>query len=237
MRAGACVLLAALASASLPAQRSGKGTARELFYAEAGLIVAPGSARKNRFGGAKDAVVAVALGLKYRVWRVAGEQALVSDPGGPFQGGEQIRLTIETNDAGYLYIVHRQKSGPWRRLFPTPEIEGGNHFIRAGVSYPVPPEEGLTLEFADGAERLFLVLSREPVKELEILVSPRQPEGTVSAAPAPEVAEAVLEKIRKLLPGREIATEKDSLERAVYLVNRSGRADSLVAAEVRLGSR
>ena len=145
-----------------------------------------------------------------------------------------MRLGLETNDTGYLYIVHRQASGLWRRVFPTSEIEGGNHFIRSGVSYPIPPEEGLELQFAAGAERFFLVLSREPVKELEVLVSPRQPEGTVSAAPAPEIPDAVVEAVRKLVPNKDLVTERDAAEKTVYVVNRTGQPESVVVSELRV---
>jgi len=228
------VLILSLEAAPLLAQRGGKSTARDLFHAEAGLIVSPSESRRSRFGAAKKSVIAVTLGLRYRISKISGAQVSESDPSGPFQAGDQIRLDVEINDTGYLYIVHRQPDGKWRRMFPNPEIEQGNHFVRSGVTYPVPPEEGVPLQFAGGAERFFVVLSREPLKELEVLVGPRQPENTVSAAPPPEIAEAVVEKVRGMVNKRDLAVDRAAEEKAIYAVNRSGRQDSIVVVEIRL---
>ena len=237
MRLPASILILALAAFPARAQRGAKQTARDLFYSEAGLIVSSAQSRKGRFAAAKKSVVAVTLGLKYGIWKLSGGEFQDWDSTGPFQPGDQVRLGVEINDTGYLYIVHRQPSGQWRRLFPTPEIEHGSHFVRSGLTYPVPPEEGLELQFPGGVERLFLVLSREPVKDLEALVSPPQPSRTVSAAPPPEIPDSVLERVRILLNPRDLITERSAVEKAVYVVNRTGRPDSLVATEIRLASR
>jgi hypothetical protein len=212
-------------------------TARDLFHSEAGLIVAPNASR-SRFQAARKSTVALSLGLRYRLWRVSGAELEDLDPAKPgLRPGEHLRLGVETNDTGYLYIVQRQESGAWRRVFPDQEIERGNHFIRSGVTYTIPPEEGLELQFPGGAERLVIVLSREPLKELEPLVSPPAPENTVSAAPPPEISEPVLAQVRKLLNTRDLLSEPASEEKAFYLANRTGRPDSLIVAEVRLTTR
>jgi hypothetical protein len=225
--------LGALAS-PLSGQRSGKQSARDLFYQEAGLVVSPDHSRKGRFGAAKKSTVAVALGLKYRLWKLAGGEAVETDPAASFQPGDQIRLGVEINDTGYLYVVHREASGRWRRLFPSPEIEHGNHFIHSGLTYPIPPEEGLELQFPHGEERTVLVLSRTPVKELDVLVGPRQPDNTVSALPVPEISDSVLEKVSSSLISKDLLTERVPSEKAVYVVDRSGRPESLLLAEIHL---
>ena len=223
-------------SAPLAAQR-GKETARDLFHSEAGLILSAKGSR-SKFQAARKSTVSLALGLRYRLWKVSGSEITDLDPDGAgLRPGDQLRLGLEINDTGYLYIVHRQPGGSWRRVFPDPEIERGNHFIHSGVTYPIPHEEGLTVQFAGGPERLLLVLSREPVKELQALVSPPQPENTVSAAPPPELSEAALERVRKLLNPRDLVAEKAAEEKATYVVNRSGRPDSLIVHELRLAGR
>lgn len=231
------LLLFLLPAPPQQAQRGAKAGARELFYSEAGLIVSPEGARKGRFAAAKRSVIAITLGLKYRIWKLSGSQTVEADPAGPFRPGDQLRLEVEINDTGYLYVVHRQPSGTWRRLFPSPEIERGNNFIHSGVTYPIPSEEGLELQFASGMERFFLVLSRAPVKDLERLLGPPQPENTVSASAPPEISEAVVEGVRNLLNSKELLTERDAQEKSVYMVNRTGKADSLVVAEIKLTTR
>jgi len=201
------------------------------------LIVSPEQSHKGRFAVARKSVVGVTLGTKYRIWKISAGEALPADPGEPVQTGEQVRLGLEINDTGYLYMVHRQASGMWRRIFPDPDIEHGNHFVRSGVTYPIPPAEGLPLRFPSGPERIFFVLSRAPLKELEVLISPAQPDNTVSAAPTPEIPDAALEKVRSLLSSKDLLTERDAVEKSVYVVNRTGKPDSLVCTEIRLMGR
>jgi hypothetical protein len=236
MRAPAAMALLLVSVAPLAAQR-GKETASDLFHSEVGLIVSP-KASRSKFQTARKSTVSIMLGLRYRFWKVSGSQTTDLDPdGAALRPGDLLRLGLEINDTGYLYIVQRQASGAWRRVFPDPEIERGNHFIHSGVTYAIPPEEGLALQFPGGAERLLLVLSREPVKDLESLVSPSQAANTVSAAPPPEVSEATLAGVRKLLIPRDLLTEKVAEEKATYVVNRSGRPDSLIVHEIRLPGR
>lgn len=229
------VLLAA-APAVFP-QRTGKETARELFYSEAGLIVSSRDRGKGKFSGAKKSVIAVTLGLKCRVWKMQDNKPVDADPNCPWAAGDNLRLGIEVNDGGYLYVVHRQPSGQWRRLFPTPEIDRGSHFVRGGVVYPIPPEEGLALTFQTAPERVFVVLAREPLRDLETLVGPLAAENTVSAAPPPEIPDAVVEKVRSTVNTKDLATERVAGEKTVYAVNRSGRADSVVVLEIRFTAR
>ncbi len=236
MRALPCLLLLSVAAPVARPQRGGKQTARDLFYSEAGLIVSH-EARRGKFGAAKKSVVAVTLGLKYRIQKLVNDKPAEWDPAGPWAAGDSIRLAVEINDAGYLYIVHRRPNGAWRRVFPTPEIERGSHFVRAGVTYAIPPEEGLELPFAAGQERLVVVLAREPLRELEALVGPLAAENTVSALPPPEVPDGPLDQVRNLMNPKDLLVERAAGEKSVYLVNRSGRADSLIVHEIRLASR
>ena len=236
MRATAAITVLLVSLAPLAAQR-GKETASDLFHSEVGLIVSP-KASRNKFQTARKSTVSIMLGLRYRLWKLTGSQTADLDPDGAgLRPGDLLRLGLEINDTGYLYIVQRQSSGAWRRVFPDPEIERGNHFIHSGVTYAIPPEEGLAVQFPGGAERLVLVLSREPVKDLESLVSPSQAANTVSAAPPPEVSEATLASVRKLLNPRDLLAEKVGEEKAIYVVNRSGRPDSLIVHEIRLTGR
>ena len=230
---GAALLLAVTALPSTAwAQRSGKQSAHDLFYAEAGLIVSPQS-RKGRFAAAKKSVVAITLGLKYGVLKVSGQQASPVDPASPLSPGDAICLDVEVNDTGYLYIVQRQASGAWKRLFPTPEIEHGSTFVRSRVVYTIPPVDGFKLDFPGGVERFFVVFARQPVKELEGLMVGASAEAADPAS-LPEVSDQALENLRNSLFSKDLLTERAAAEKAVYVVNRSGKTDSVVTTEIRL---
>ena len=83
----------------------------------------------------------------------------------------------------------------------------------------------------------FVVLAREPLRDLETLVGPLAAENTVSAAPPPEIPDAVVEKVRTAVNAKELVTERVAGEKTVYAVNRSGRADSVVVLEIRFTAR
>ncbi|HZS51035.1 MAG TPA: DUF4384 domain-containing protein [Bryobacterales bacterium] len=213
------------------AQRGAKQSARDLFYSEAGLIVSSQNKGRGRFGAAKQSTVAVALGLKYRIWTVSGEQAVEADPAGLFSPGDVVRLGVEVNDAGYLYVVQWQPGGAWKRLFPTPEIEQGSQFVRSGIVYSIPAG-GRRLDFSAGLERILILFARQPIRELEPLIA-----APGRAGSDPVVADAILEKARKGIDERALVTETAASEKCVYVVNRTGKPDSALAAEIRLSSR
>ncbi|MBI3666918.1 MAG: DUF4384 domain-containing protein [Acidobacteria bacterium] len=236
LRAGLAALLLCLGPASpLLAQKGAKSSARDLFYSEASLIVSSHGSQKGRFAGAKKSVLAVTLGLKYRVWKLVDGQPVKTDPEESFQLGDRVRLGVEVNDTGYLYVVHQQPEGQWRRLFPDPVIEHGAHFVRGGLVYPLPPERWIELQPSSGGERFFVLLAREPVKELEMLVAPR-PENSTGGAVV-EIPDSALAGARNLLIIKELVTEHSVQEKSVYVVNRTGKPDSLVGVEIRLAAR
>ncbi len=213
------------------AQRGTKQSARDLFYSEAGLIVSSQNKARGRFGVAKQSTVAIALGLKYRLWTVSGEQAVEADPTAVFSSGDVVRLGVEVNDAGYLYAVQRQPGGGWKRLFPTPEIEQGSQFVRSGIVYAIPPG-GTKLDFSAGVERILILFARQPIQELEPLIA-----AAGRAGSDPVVTDAVLEKARRAIDDRALVTETAASEKCVYVVNRTGKPDSALAAEIRLSLR
>ena len=78
-----------------------------------------------------------------------------------------------------------------------------------------------------------MIFSRQPVEELEgVMVVPGEETG---APGAPEVSDDLVEKLRNSTVSKDLLTEKATAEKAVYVVNRSGKDDSVITAEIRLG--
>ena len=248
-----------------------KLTARELFYA---AVDAPApAARKAPKAAAKPKpapapaqasahqastpVVAVAyrpqgprpaLGLRYTILEKTGEGQVETDADAVFHAGDHIRLAVETNDDGYLYVVNRGSSGTWKVLFPSPEIKGGDNHIQRRARFEIPSGYTFTFDEQPGEEKLFIVFSREPEPDLEGLIYSL---GQKSSAPAeaqkPKMLLAsasfnddVIGKLRTAY-ARDLIIEKvdddqagPKKEKAVYAVNPSGSADSRVVADVTL---
>ena len=241
-----------------------KASERSKAAKPAGTSKSAESKRPAAAAPASTSAVAVAserpaapLGLRYSILKqVAGGQTLEVDPEGVFRSGDRIRLAVETNDDAYLYIVQRGSSGNWSLLFPTPEIAGGNNRIERGRHYEIPTGHWFAFDEQPGEEKLFIVLSRPPEASLEKMIYALQPGGEKAAAVTPPeekpaktllaanvrpIGDDVVNRIRGQIAARDLVFEKvdentagSKKEKAVYVVNRTGSADSRVVADVTL---
>ncbi len=266
--------LCGIGSFLIAQQNAEKLTARELFYAAADSP--PPVAHKTAKPAAKAKpvtkststasstpvdssvpVVAVAykpqgprpaLGLRYSILkRTSDGQAEVSTDA-VFHAGDRIRLEVQTNDDGYLYVVNRGSSGTWKVLFPSAEIKGGDNRVQHRLSYEIPSGYTFTFDEQPGEEKLFLVLSRQPEPDLEGLIySLGQKSSAPTDAQKPKMllasaafSDDIVGKLRNTY-ARDLIVEKvddeqagSKKEAAVYAVNPSGSADSRVVADVSL---
>src|SRR5262249_37152713 len=90
------------------------------------------------------------------------------NPAKVFHSGDALRLIIESNIDGYLYIFHTEDNGPVQMLFPNPRLYRGDNRIKAHVLYEVPSrgekdQEDRWWVFNDkpATERLYLIMTRE----------------------------------------------------------------------------
>jgi len=186
-----------------------------------------------------------ALGLRYTILKKKGEEQAEADADGTFHAGDRIRLAVEANDDGYLYVVNRGSSGTWKLLFPSPEIKDGDNRVQKRVRYEIPSGYTFTFDEQAGEEKLFIVLSRQPEPDLEGLIYSLGQSGK-PAAEKPKVLMAsaafgddVIGKLRNAY-ARDLIVEKvddeqtAKKEKAVYAVNPTGSAESRVVADVTL---
>jgi hypothetical protein len=196
----------------------------------------------------------VPLGLRYTLLKLTDGRMAETAPDAVFHAGDRIQLTVEANDSGYLYIIHQGSSGAWKPMFPSQEIGDGNNRVERGRSYVLPPGSRFYFDEQPGEERLFVVLSREPEADLEKLIYSLQggqtaPTAEPAAAPAPKrlllasnlpIDNALVGRLRNVY-ARDLVIEKvdeetpgPKREKAIYVVNPTGSADSRVVADIRL---
>jgi hypothetical protein len=192
-----------------------------------------------------------ALGMKYTILKLAGDSMTPVAPSSVFHAGDKIQFSIETNGPGYLYIVSQGSSGTWKPMFPSPEIEGGTNFVQGFHAYTFPAKYRYVFDQQAGDEKLFIILSRDAKPDFEQLVYSLQGgkvEPTKSARPVEPAGPVLRASIDDQTVGRlhqtyarDLVIEKvgdepqaDTQERAVYVVNPSGSADSAVVADLRL---
>ena len=191
------------------------------------------------------------LGLRYSFLRNAGgDEYREVDPDTVFHSGDRIRVAVQSNGEGYLYIVMKGASGTWKVLFPSAEVADGSNRVAAGRQTLIPPPpDRFAFDEQAGEERLFIVLSRQPEPSLEKLIyslgsaSPaanEPPKQLLSASLAP-VDDALVGRLRNQVYARDLIFEKvddatpgDKKEKAVYVVSPTGSPESRLVADVTL---
>jgi hypothetical protein len=198
----------------------------------------------------------VPLGLRYSILKRMDSGSVEVDPDIVFHSGDRIRLRVDVNTPGYLYIISRGSSGNWKPLFPSSEIAGGDNRAQKGMQYDIPPGYVFTFDEQPGKEKLFLVFSRQPVTDLEALIyslsneqkskpkEPSRPESSKVLLAQANIQDGLIDRLRNV-SSRDLIIEKvdetaapspsaPEKEKAVYVVNPSRSADARVVADVTL---
>jgi hypothetical protein len=112
-----------------------------------------------------------ALALGYTLFmRGATGRSIRVEPTREFHNGDSVRLALEPNVDGYLYVFHTEGEGAPEMIYPDPRLDGGENWIEAHVPVEVPSSEEtderlrwFTFYGNPGIERLYVVVTREPL--------------------------------------------------------------------------
>jgi hypothetical protein len=229
--------------------------ARELFYTPPPDAAKPAPATKapeakaatkktavTKGGDTHTLTASVPLGLRYAVLkRDGGGQYNEVDPDTSFRSGDRIRLKVDANTSGYLYVVMRGSSGTWKLLFPSAEVAGGSNHVSKGESRQIPSGERGQFVFDEqaGNEKLFIVLTRQPEPDLDKLIYSMggtvTKDGSRSLVAQASLGDDVVSKLRTQVNSRDLVFEKvDSSENAAYVVNPSNAPDARLVVDIAL---
>lgn len=196
------------------------------------------------------------LGLRYSlllVDKTTGDAKPVSS-NQTFDQGECFGLEFQSNRSGYLYVFNLGSSGAWKPLLPTEEMPEEGNFVPAFTTTRVPSSHCYRISGPPGAERLFVVLSRNPqdVKELNRSIrngpsgepgqsQPQEPSGglTTLAANLNQAIQRFASLKGRDLEIQEVGGTKDSSEPvpAVYIVHTSATPSDKVTTEIQITHR
>ena len=147
-------------------------TDRPLTGAEVKSTYPPGAGPLLAAAAEAGKPAGIALGYTLFMRAPTGEAKRVSATR-EFKSGDSVRLMIETNTDGYLYIFNAENDGDALMIFPNAKLQRGANFIRAHVPYEIPSsteaDENLRwLSFDDrpATERVYFIVARKPLEDV-----------------------------------------------------------------------
>jgi hypothetical protein len=116
------------------------------------------------------------IGLGYTLFlRDESGAAVRVNPKRDFKSGEAIRLLVESNTDGYLYIFDAENDATPQLIFPSAKLNRGDNRIGAHVPYEIPSskEADETLRWfvfndTPAIERVYVVVSRQPLADVPV---------------------------------------------------------------------
>jgi len=167
------------------------------------------SGSSSTTSGSTKPVNAPRMGLGLTLFmRDSNGLAVRVDPDHVFQKGDRVRVLLETNADGYLYIFNTTNDGPAVMIYPNADLDEAGNYLQAHVPFEVPTSQSaeerlrwFAFDENGGTERLFFVFTREPLKGVPIeddLIAfcrdskescPVKPNGEVWAAVQKEMQE------------------------------------------------
>lgn len=93
-----------------------------------------------------------------------------TDPTRTFRKGDRVRVLLETNNDGYLYIFNTTNDGKPVMIYPNKELDEGGNYLQAHIPFEIPSSTAseerlrwLVFDEIAGNERLYFVFTREPL--------------------------------------------------------------------------
>lgn len=182
-----------------------KSTKPEKQPEKPGLSGAAGSSEPSRPVNAPR----IGLGLTLFM-RDSNGLAIRTDPDHVFRKGDRVRVLLETNTDGYLYIFNTTNDGPAVMIYPDADLDEAGNYIQAHVPFEIPTslsdQERLrwfAFDNVAGTERLFFVFTREPLSgvplEDELIAFCRDSKESCPIRPGTEVWAAVQKELQEPL--------------------------------------
>jgi hypothetical protein len=115
-----------------------------------------------------------AIGIGYTLYmRDANGRGVRVEPTREFHNGDSVRLSLEPNVDGYLYIFDVENDSTPQMIYPDARLDGGDNFVEAHVPVETPSSEEsderlrwFTFYGNSGTDHLFMVVTREPLKSV-----------------------------------------------------------------------
>lgn len=136
--------------------------------------------------------------------------AVRTDTDHVFRKGDRVRVLLETNADGYLYIFNTTNDGPPVMIYPSADLDEAGNYLQAHVPFEIPSSLGaeerlrwFAFDEIGGTEHLFFVFTREPLSgvplEEELIAFCRDSKESCPIRPSTEVWAAVQKELQEPL--------------------------------------
>lgn len=127
---------------------------------------------------------AQAPGLQVTIFLQQENGALTPvDPQREFHQGERVKVKVESNFRGYLYIINHGASGKKNLIFPDGKE---SNLIQPRATYLAPGTYDLVFDEKAGFETLQVIVARKRLASLDAAL--KQPDGELNAAQTSAIA-------------------------------------------------
>jgi len=152
--------------------------------------------------------------------------------------GDCFAIDLQTNHAGYLYVLAKQSSGAWLPLFPSPDMAGQSNQIDPFTRVRVPSGYCFTVHKPAGKETLFVVFSRDKKDFFELYENVKNKHESQLADSTVEHWNQQFGSTRDILVTRIAEpVKKDEPRGAVYVVNTSDKLSSNLVTKIEIVHR
>lgn len=136
----------------------------------------PTPATPSTAGSTKKTAPAQKMGIGVTLFmRDQNGLAVRVDPTHEFHKGDGVRVLLETNADGFIYIFNTTDDGPAVMIYPDPQLDDAGNYLQSHVPFEIPSsavEDGAITWFRfddhPGIERLYFVFTREPLAGVPI---------------------------------------------------------------------
>jgi len=157
-----------------PSGGSNPGTTSKTPDKKPGDTTGPGTSHKPSDTSKPVNMPRLGLGMTLFT-RDSNGLAVRVDPEHVFRKGDRVRVLLETNNDGYLYIFNQTDEGPVIMIYPDKDLDEAGNYIKAHVPWEIPSSAAdeerlrwLVFDENPGNERLFFVFTREPLDSVPI---------------------------------------------------------------------
>ncbi len=227
---GGCAAAALLIAPAIRAQDNSGLNARDAFWSAADLVgkrpqAEPEHAKPTttkHVASVQKVSLKAPMGLRYSVLKKKADGTFEEvSPDSEFHAGDSIRLSLMSNQSGYLYIIEHGASGKWRPLYPPPGISETK--LTPGQEYLVPGNGSFEFDADSGQEKLFVLLSREPETNLDETIASlkRQNGGELNDRLVAQLQDEVQSRDLVFTKAEDNATDSGQTDKATYVVNKA----------------